>query len=274
MPKTVDVAALSTLLRDAAKAEILPRFRNLGAGDIREKTDAIDLVTEADEQAERYIKARIDAIAPGAVFVGEESVTADPSLLGRIAGAELAVIVDPIDGTFNFAAGAPMFGVMAAVVSGGETVAGVIYDPLGDDWMIAEKGSGTWLKKPGGEESRMTAASPVALGEMAGCASTTFSSAEVRHQVMSNLSKVRVAASYRCAAHEYRTFAAGYFHFLMYNKLMPWDHLAGTLMVEEAGGYAARLDGSPYLPHHVDGGVLLATDPDSWQILRREIFAF
>lgn len=274
MPKTVDVAALSDLLREAAKAEILPRFRNLGAGDIREKTGAIDLVTEADEQAERYIKARIEAIAPGAVFVGEESVAGDPALLHKIAGADLAVIVDPIDGTFNFAAGAPMFGVMAAVVAGGETVAGIIYDPLGDDWMISEKGSGTWLQRPDGARTRMTAASPVTLGDMAGCASTTFSSANVRHSVMSNLSKVRVAASYRCAAHEYRTFASGYFHFLMYNKLMPWDHLAGTLMAQEAGGYAARLDGSPYLPHHVDGGVLLATDPDSWQVLRREIFTF
>ncbi len=98
------------------------------------KSEAIDLVTEGDEAAERLIKANIDAIAPGAVFIGEESVAADPALLDKLAGADLAIVVDPIDGTFNFAAGLPLFGVMASVVAGGETVAGIIYDPLGNDW--------------------------------------------------------------------------------------------------------------------------------------------
>jgi fructose-1,6-bisphosphatase/inositol monophosphatase family enzyme len=55
---------------------------------------------------------------------------------------------------------------------------------------------------------------------------------------------------------------------------MPWDHLAGTLIAMEAGGYVARLDGSPYLPRHVDGGLLAAADRDTWQALRREVFDF
>ena len=58
----------------------------------------------------------------------------------------------------------------------------------------------------------------------------------------------------------------------MFNKLMPWDHLAGTLIVEEAGGYAAKIDGTPYLPNQRSGGLLLATDPESWRLLRREVF--
>jgi fructose-1,6-bisphosphatase/inositol monophosphatase family enzyme len=58
----------------------------------------------------------------------------------------------------------------------------------------------------------------------------------------------------------------------MFNKLMPWDHLAGTLIVEEAGGYAARLDGLPYRPSHRDGGLLVTGDAESWQLLRREVF--
>ncbi len=105
MTASIDIADLANILQEAAVKEILPRFRNLGDGDIREKSEAIDLVTEADEAAERLIKARVAEIAPTALFIGEESVAADPALLNTLEGAELAVVVDPIDGTFNFAAG-------------------------------------------------------------------------------------------------------------------------------------------------------------------------
>ncbi|RYE75294.1 MAG: inositol monophosphatase, partial [Hyphomicrobiales bacterium] len=135
----IDVDALMTILRDAAKAEILPRFRRLDASMVRQKTEAIDLVTEADESAERMIKALVAELAPEALFVGEESVAADPSLLDRMNDADLAVVVDPVDGTANFAAGLPLFAVMASVVSKGETVAGIIYDPMGDDWFVAHR---------------------------------------------------------------------------------------------------------------------------------------
>lgn len=272
MSHSVDIAALANLLQEAAVKEILPRFRNLGAGDVRMKSEAIDLVTEGDEAAERLIKARMDEIAPGAVFIGEESVAADPALLDKLADADLAVVVDPIDGTFNFAAGLPLFGVMASVVSKGETVAGIIYDPLGNDWVIAEKGSGAWMCRPDGSQERMAVTAGVPLEAMVGGASTGFYSQEARREVMANMAKVRIATSYRCAAHEYRILAGGYIHFLMYQKLMPWDHLAGTLIAQEAGAYAARFDGSPYLPAHLNGGLLLATDKDSWETLRREVF--
>ncbi|WFU49234.1 inositol monophosphatase family protein [Sinorhizobium terangae] len=272
MSQSVDIAALANLLQEAAVKEILPRFRNLGSGDVRMKSEAIDLVTEGDEAAERLIKAGIGAIAPGAVFIGEESVAADPALLDKLAGADLAIVVDPIDGTFNFAAGLPLFGVMASVVAKGETVAGIIYDPLGNDWVIAEKGAGAWLCRPDGSQEKLAVTAGVPLEAMVGGASTAFYKEDDRRIVMGNLAKVRIATSYRCAAHEYRAFAGGHLHFLMYQKLMPWDHLAGTLIAEEAGAYAARFDGSRYLPAHTNGGLLLATDKESWDALRREVF--
>jgi fructose-1,6-bisphosphatase/inositol monophosphatase family enzyme len=107
---------------------------------------------------------------------------------------------------------------------------------------------------------------------MTGMASTSFIERDRRARVLANLAKVAFSANYRCAAHEYRAFAGGSVHYLMYNKLMPWDHLAGTLIAEEAGAYAARLDGSRYEPRHVEGGLLLAPDRESWQLLRREVF--
>ncbi|NML73383.1 inositol monophosphatase [Rhizobium sp. S-51] len=268
----LDIAALANTLQEAAATEILPRFRNLGDGDVRMKTDAIDLVTEADEAAERLIRARIAEIMPDAVFIGEEAVAADPALLDTLADAELAVIVDPIDGTFNYAAGLPLFGVMLSVVAKGETVAGIIYDPMGNDWLIAEKGSGAWLCGANGSQVQMAIAPAVPLNQMVGIAAMTYMDSESKRKILGNLADVRMFTSYRCSAHEYRTFAAGHLHFLMYKKLMPWDHLAGTLISQEAGAYVARLDGSPYLPHNFDGGLLLAPDKESWTELREKIF--
>lgn len=271
MTAPLDVTKLADLLRLAAKSEILPRFRRLGNDDVRSKSEPTDLVTEADEAAERLIRREMDAIAPGALFVGEESVAADPFLLGKLADAEFAVVVDPVDGTFNFASGIPAFGVMASVVWKGEVVAGIIYDPMGDDWIMAEKGAGAFLRRPDGEAIRLSVAKSRPIDAMVGMASPGYFFGEDRERILGNLAKVRFFANYRCSAHEYRTFAGGHVQFVLYNKLMPWDHLAGTLIAAEAGGYVARLDGSAYRPHHVDGGLLVATDRESWQMLRDEI---
>lgn len=268
----IDIEKLSSILREAARREILPRFRRLDDGQVKIKTEAIDLVTEADTEAEKFIKAEMAALAPQALFVGEESVAADPALLGRLADADLAVVVDPVDGTANFAAGLPLYAVMAAVVSGGETVAGVIYDPMGDDWVLAEKGSGAWQKFSDGRAVRLKMAAPQPLEKMIGTASTGFIPGAHKAQVLANLAKVRMFANYRVAGHEYRTLVSGHTNFSFYNKLMPWDHLGGALISAEAGGYVRRLDGSDYKPHHVDGGLLVTADKDSWELLRREVF--
>tara|TARA_R110002124_G_scaffold63350_48_gene173663 strand:- start:53275 stop:54093 length:819 start_codon:yes stop_codon:yes gene_type:complete len=269
-----DVMELANILRDAARAEALPRFRRLDASMVHTKTSAIDLVTEADVATEEAIKAAIVQWMPEALFVGEESVAADPALLDRLADAELAVVVDPIDGTANYAAGLPLFATMAAVVSKGETVAGIIYDPMGDDWVMGEKGGGAWLRRPAGEALRLQVADPLPLGEMVGMASVAYMPAQSRPQILQNTAKVRLLSNFRCAGHEYRTLASGHAQFLSYNKLMPWDHLAGVLISQEAGAHAARLDGSTYLPSHVDGGLLVAADRASWEALRQEVFTF
>lgn len=269
---TPEIDWLANLLRDTAKAEILPRFRRLDSGMVRQKSEAIDLVTEADEEAERRIRAEVERAFPDVVFIGEESVAADPALMDRLDDAELAVVVDPVDGTANFAAGLPLFAVMASIVRRGETVAGIIYDPMGDDWVLAEKGGGAFQRRPDGFQWRLQVAAAPALDQMVGAVSITYLPTDRKAEILTNIAKVRVAAHYRVAGHDYRTFAGGHSHFVMFNKLMPWDHLGGCLIAEEAGGYVARFDGSPYLPRHRDGGLLIATDRDNWNLLRREVF--
>ncbi len=267
-----DISQLADILRDAARAEIVPRFRHLDEGMVRQKSEAIDLVTEADEAAERYIQAEVAARWPEALFVGEESVAADPSLLDRLDAADFAIVVDPVDGTANFAAGLPLYATMASVVVKGETVAGIIYDPMGDDWVLAERGAGAFMRFADGRAQRLTVATAPALEDMVGHVSITFMPAEAKPRILQNLAKVRVTANYRVAGHDYRTFASGHCHFVAFNKLMPWDHLGGCLISQEAGGYVARFDGSPYLPSHREGGLIIATDRNSWDLLRREIF--
>jgi len=268
----LDIEALADILREAARIEILPRWRRLTPDMVRTKSHAADLVTEADEAAERLIRGRVAALAPGADFVGEESVAADPALIDRVAAAELAVVVDPVDGTGNFAAGLPLFAVMAAVVRRGETIAGIIYDPFADDFVMAERGGGAYMRQPDGAVLPVAAAAAKPLGEMVGAASISMLPTDIRRRIGANLSLTRIASAYRCAGHEYRAFASGHLDFLFFSKLMPWDHLAGALIASEAGAHVARLDGSTYLPGMTSGGLLLAADESAWKALRSEIF--
>src|SRR5690606_31283944 len=145
---------LARLLADAAEQEIMPRFRRLGDDDIRQKTSAADLVTEADVNAERYITKQLEERFPGALIVGEEACSDNPALIEGLGEAELAFTIDPVDGTFNFASGVPLFGVMLSVVAAGETVAGIIYDPVGKDWLVATKGGGSYIRHRDGDMSK------------------------------------------------------------------------------------------------------------------------
>ncbi|GHA14389.1 inositol monophosphatase [Devosia pacifica] len=269
---TIAPDKLAEILRDAAKREILPRFRKLDEGMVRTKSSAIDLVTEADVGAERVITAALKQAAPDALVVGEEAVAADASLLDRALDAPFVIYVDPVDGTANFVGGLPLYAVMASVVVNGETVAGVIYDPMGDDWLMAEIGSGAWLKFPDGRAIPQRFSDPAPLNDMIGTASPFYMQPAARAKVLANFNKLRMVASYRCAGHEYRLAAGGNIHFLMFHKLMPWDHLAGSLIMQEAGAFVARFDGEPYLPAHRDGGLLIAPDQDSWTELRQQVF--
>jgi len=264
---------LADLLAEAANQEIMPRFRQLGQGDIRQKTSAADLVTEADVNAERYITARLKERYPNALIVGEEACSDDESLLSGLGNADLAFTIDPVDGTFNFASGVPLFGVMLAVVSKGETVAGIIYDPVGRDWILAAKGSGSHIRQANGSKSPVKVAAAADISQMTGSVSWQYTAEPIRSRLARNHTKFLSQIGYRCAAHEYRIIATGGAHFACYNKLMPWDHLPGALIHQEAGGYLARWDKSPYMPSHTGGGLLVAPDKESWKEIQAALFA-
>ena len=264
----VDIHRLGEILAFAARTEIMPRFRKLAPAQIRRKSSAFDLVTEADEAAEAVIATALRAAFPGAAIIGEESAHKEPELLETIADAELAFIVDPVDGTRNFAANLPLFGVMTAVTVRGESVAGVIYDPVCRNWAYAVRGGGAWLEEEDGTRIPLQVADPVPLAGMDGLIGTNFLPEPLRTTVNGNLSRLATTASLRCAAHEYRMAAAGYCHVLLFSRLMPWDHAAGWLLHREAGGYSAHFDGMPYRPTHFTGGLICAPDEATWHLAR------
>lgn len=246
----------------------MPRFGKLTACQVRRKSSAFDIVTDADEASERAITGLLRAQFPGSVVIGEEAADKNPDLLRAMESAELVFLLDPLDGTKNFASGLPLFGVMAAAVMQGEVVAGVIHDPVSGTTALARLNEAAWLQDRSGARERMHVAPPVPVEEMEGIAGTNFLPEPLRERVSANLSRLRMTNWFRCAAHEYRLAASGHCHILFYNRLMPWDHAAGWLLHREAGGHGAHFDGSPYLPTNRTGGLLYAPDPEAWNAVR------
>ena len=258
------LADVAAMLRAAAAAEIMPRFRNLGAGAIRQKSSALDLVTDADEAAERHITAALEARFPGCLVVGEEATAADPGLPGRMGAARLAFVVDPVDGTANYAAGLPLFGVMAAAVVAGEVAAAWVFDPVSGDMAMALRGEGAFSEAADGTRTALQVAAPRPLAAMLGAISWGYMEPARRDRVLPALAALAGVQNLRCAAHEWRMAAAGHLQLLAYNRLLPWDHAPGWLLHREAGGYSARFDGREYTPLDSTGGLLAAPDRAGW----------
>ena len=245
----------------------MPRFRRLTDDDVRQKSGPLDLVTEADEAAERAITAALQRVFPGCLVVGEEAAERDAGLLRALGDADLAFVVDPVDGTSNFAWGMPLFGCMAAAIVRGEVVASVIHDPVVEASAMALRGEGAWSEEADGRRHDLRVAHALPVAEMAGAVSWRFLPEPQRSLVRDNLGRVGASFQYRCAAHEYRLAAAGHCHYLLFGKLMPWDHAPGWLLHREAGGYSAQFNGAPYSPNVHSGGLLCAPDAESWRAL-------
>lgn len=250
-------AALIRLVRQVAKTEILPRFRRLAAADVSAKTGPEDLVTEADLRAEAALSAGARALLPEALIVGEEAVELDRALLDDLVEAPMSVIIDPVDGTWNFAKGLTTFGVILAVAERGEAVFGLLYDPVMDDWVWARRGEGAWYERADGTVR------PLNFGESPVDGLTGFVPLfnfpePTRSRLAGAVPGVRRIWSVRCSCHEYRTLAFDGADFCLSSALKPWDHAAGALIVEEAGGAVGLLDGRPYRAAITSGGSLLS----------------
>lgn len=264
-----DADRVARLIEEAAAIEIMPRFRRLAAADVREKAPG-DLVTIADEAVEARLTPQLTALLPGSIVLGEEAAAADGKLLDRLLDDRPVWILDPVDGTGNFAEGRAAFAVMVALVRQGEIIAGWIHDPIAGRTATAAAGEGAWL----GDRRLRVAAAPSDVAAMAGVLlAGHFGSRDLGRQVAARRHRVRALPSLRCAALEYLRLAEGEMHFSLFTKLMPWDHAAGVILHREAGGHAGYLEGGSYQPSATQrSGLLLAPDPDSWQRLNDALF--
>jgi fructose-1,6-bisphosphatase/inositol monophosphatase family enzyme len=260
--------SLVNIVRRAAKAEIMPRFRNLTEGQISAKSGPHDLVTEADTAAEAMIARGILALFPTAVVLGEEASVDNPRLRARAAEAELAFIVDPVDGTWNFAHGLPLFGVILAATRFGKPIFALLYDPVTDDWITASEDGPALQSEIASPAKVLSTSRGGQPASLAGYGHLSLMPPAEKRALAPLLADFARFDSLRCSCHEYRLMAQGAVDFVLSGKLNPWDHAAGVLICQRAGGVARFLDGRDYDIAIDDGHLLTAPNEATWSALR------
>lgn len=223
---------------EAARAagDVLTRYLREGVA-MRSK-DVANLVSDADVEAERAVVDAIRRRFPGHEVLGEEGHAADLS-------AEHLWVVDPLDGTANFAHGIPIFAVSIAYYRAGEAVCGVVHNPASGEWYAAERGRGARL---GGhpirvspharlDESMIAFGLPYDRGAL--MEATLAATAEFVRRETHGVRRLGSAALDLCMV------ARGMFGAYFEYQLSPWDFAAGRLIVEEAGGLVTDCSGDP-----------------------------
>jgi fructose-1,6-bisphosphatase/inositol monophosphatase family enzyme len=262
-------AAIHALVSEVSERTILPRYRNLADSDVISKAServADDVVTVADRESEDLLTAGLTKLADIAV-VGEEAAYADEAVMERLAGD--CWIVDPLDGTHNFAHGKPPFGILIARAEGGETVSGWIYDCLSGRFCAAHRGKGAFV-----DGEPITARSSRQTPPVAAISLLYFAPGK-REAIQQHIAPHYTLADIpRCAAEQYPRLALGVNDVSIFERTLPWDHAAGVLWLNEAGGRAARPDGSAYRVDEWDKpGLLGAASPSLWDELAGRLAA-
>lgn len=273
-----DFDAVEAIIREVAAVEIMPRFRNLHSGDIAFK-EGDDPVTVADKAAEKALSERLRSLLPGSVIVGEEECSANPAVLKRFKDDAPIWVIDPLDGTKNFVAGKPVFGVIIALVQNNQTLAGWLYDPNSDEFVTAEQGSGAWH-----QGQRLSVLPPAPLEMMRGSLAVPMVDVLETATFPTSSRQPLYSRSMLCICHEYARLVVQAPHFArpetpwnfqtVVHASTPWDCAAGGLIHREAGGHAAHWNGDPVSPSVYHRSILSAPDAASWRELRDWIAGF
>lgn len=240
-PRDQVAAILEALGRDVA----LPRFRALRADEITAKAtagDTQDLVTVVDHLLEERLTEALGACAPGVPVLGEEAAHRDPARRALLDLDTPLWVVDPIDGTRNFAQGDADFGIMVSWVEGGRAVVAWVHLPARGETFVAEAGAGVFLdgvpvRVPAGHGTRPPR----------GMVSIRFLPPDERERHAARLAgRYQPVVAPGAAAVSYTDIVRGKLDFLVYYRLLPWDHGAPALVLTEAGGCVRHLDGRTY----------------------------
>ncbi len=237
-----DLTAVEEAVRKAAATEIMPRFRQLAAHEIVEKSGPHDLVTTADRLAEEHLTASLTALLPGSVVVGEEAVHADPSISDALHGDAPVWIVDPVDGTRQFVGGEPGFCTLVALAHHGEVLASWTYAPVLEEMAIAVRGRGARLN---GMPIRAGSPAPGAVLEVA-MSHPDYTTPEQKRALLGLAVEGVHARPCGSAGLEYLGIARGELDAVAFSWEYAWDHAAGLLLVTEAGGANLTLTAQPF----------------------------
>ena len=231
----VDRPALAERLAREGGDIALRHFRRV----LAERKADNELVTQADREVQAHILDAVRREFPADGFIGEEAEHAQ--LFRENADAEHCWVIDPIDGTNNFAVGVPLFAVSIAVLQGGSPELGVIHDPIHDELYRAERGRGSTRN---GEPLRVTS---VPLDSHAFFGSPSVFASRVPGYAVRWMEAYKPRILGSIALH-LAYVAAGLFHWTVAYRTKLWDVAAGALLVEEAGGRVTDLAGRPLFP--------------------------
>jgi fructose-1,6-bisphosphatase/inositol monophosphatase family enzyme len=236
-------AELDTALEAAHVAGALLRRKFRQTRDIRYKGPR-DIVTDADEAAQAAIRDLIAARFPRHAFLGEEGRhTLD------LLAAGPTWVVDPLDGTSNYARQFPFFCVSIGLSVDGRPQAGVIYDPIRNETYWAVRGQGAFIQRGHGRPGPMRASAITDMSE-ALIGVDWSRDAQLRAQVIAGAARVgelcRTIRATGSAALGLAYIAAGWLDGYVNLALAPWDVAAGSLIIEEAGGLITTATGTPW----------------------------
>jgi len=235
-------ADVEEAVRKAAAAEIMPRFRQLAEHEIDQKSGPHDLVTDADRLAERYLTGALSALLPGSVVVGEEAVHADPASYEAIRGDAPVWIIDPVDGTRQFVNGDTGFCTLVALARHGVLLASWTYAPARDQLATAVRGQGAHLD---GVRLRSGAPEPGRDLEIA-TSHPDYTTDDQKRGLLGLWTDGVAPRSCGSAGLEYLAVARGELDGVAFSWEAAWDHAAGILLVEEAGGAHLTRTGEPF----------------------------
>lgn len=261
----IDPRRIEQIIRDASATYIIPRFQKLGDSEIDTKSGPQDLVTAADIETEIALTKIFKEEFPGCEVMGEEAVSRGEMTIEGTFGNEpdMLWVVDPVDGTWNFAHGSPVFACMVALRCHGETQASWIYNVMSDEFATAVKGEGATYA---GQKLNMNRARKP-LGETHGYITNSFAPDEVKKVWAQKSQHVATVGSLRSSAQAYIRLARGIVDFHITTREKPWDHLAGDLLIREAGGTVQNWEGQPYHPLQYEEGLLSTFSEEQWDDL-------
>lgn len=248
---------VSSLLRTVASEVVMPSFCALSKDDIFEKSPG-EIVTRVDREAEVRLHDGLAALRTGARVIGEEACAQDPALLAS-AGEGLVWLVDPLDGTANFAGGRRPFGLMVALVAGGLPLAGWILDPSSGRLCRAARGEGARINDRPIRVCAKPSVRPVAA------LATQFMTPDQREHTHACAGRLFSREPIpRCAAESYPRLVLGLTDVALFQRILPWDHAAGVLLVQEAGGWVTHWDGHHFKVGGPRTGLLVASSHWTW----------